>query len=114
MVVFGKYEFEKFGDFVLLLTIIFFIPTIATGFITSFSYSVEEVFWHQWMAVISFLFALIFCLWRFHLSKKHLHKKMKLNFLFSFILFILISITGDLGGVITHGISPFINLFWPT
>lgn len=114
MVLFGKYEYERFGDFVLLLTLLFFIPTLTTGFMTSYAFSEEDIYLHQWLAVTSFLFALFLAFWRFYLSKKHLHKKMRLNFLFSLILIVLIAITGDLGGIITHGISPFINLFKPS
>jgi len=75
------------------------ILSCITGYLLSQSgdYESEIVGWHQWMGIILTVYSLGYLWMRSRKSYKSYRKA------FSFILLILLMITGHLGGTLTHG-----------
>lgn len=106
-VLLGKKPFQAFGNFTLITAVILSVPVLLTGYCAGSSVSPHAIFWHQWIAIVTTGLAALYICWRFYQQDSP-----KWNVAFSFILVLLISLTADLGGIISHGYSPFQFLEW--
>ena len=103
---------EKFKQLEEVNTIIFLFGTTAailsiiTGLIQSDNegYDLNEIFNHQWMAIGTTISFIIYFVFQLIKSLQRLIQYASL-----LMLFILLSITGHLGGILTHG-SSYLNI----
>jgi uncharacterized membrane protein/mono/diheme cytochrome c family protein len=100
--------------FLLLIGMISAILSCISGYLLSISddYNKEIVGWHQWMGIsVAIISILLYC------KERKIRFALQLRFL-PLLLFVLIMITGHLGGALTHGSdylsAPFTDIFSDT
>ncbi len=88
---------------ILLIGAVTAIFSCITGYMLSQSGEYESPLlgWHQWMGIALAVYSLAYALMRNERGYKSFHKS------FAVVLFILVTITGHLGGSLTHGVDYF-------
>ncbi len=104
---FGKRQYLEFGTFCLVAAVITAIPTIVTGLIASTQFSTEFVYWHQWVAITTSLLTTFYAAARLYRLKVGYSLPISRYLLIDSLCLILTVITGELGGELSQGMTPF-------
>jgi len=104
----NKRVFTVANWFVITATL-FLIPTIVTGLIASGKFEVgnKNIVLHQSLAFLTFAAGALNSLLRLFIIYNFPVLSKKYTVIFSALTFFLVILTGDIGGYITHGTSPF-------
>jgi len=108
----GKTKAFMIANWMLLGGIVMCIPTLATGWIASESFPVDDpilpiVQKHMYFAFTTSSLALIYGLFRLVSILKHWNIYPIVFVGLSVVLVTLVSWTSDYGGLISHGVTPF-------